>query len=98
MCNCLGMKCYHCDAVIQIHIADYCTSEDNVRVICPQCIMRGKVYPTHDNMPKPGWDRGELEKTSHNLQVEYKDGTHPQEGSLVAIFCCDPAAWGVNLN
>lgn len=88
MCDCYTDKCINCEREIQIHIADYCTPRENVRVYCPKCIDKlrtgvigSKVFV--DRVSRGGkWGQGE----------------GLRKGQLVIIICNDPGAYGINLN
>ena len=38
MCDCYMHKCESCDNLISVHIADYCTARESVKVYCPDCL------------------------------------------------------------
>ena len=87
MCDCYTEKCAICGCNISIHIADYCTSRDNITAYCHRCTRKIKKK----GIPKVA--QVILEKIGHRRQVE-----GAKIGEEVLILCNDSKAYGIYLN
>ena len=68
MCDCYETKCNGCKSMaIQVHIADFCTPRENVKVYCPFCALF-KVENINLNYNKCISIR---EKITNTSQVKY---------------------------
>lgn len=45
MCDCYEAKCEKCERLIPVHIEDFCTPRDNVKVFCQHHIPKDLPYP-----------------------------------------------------
>jgi len=86
MCDCYTEKCTICGCKISIHIADYCTSRDNITAYCHRCAKKIKsIAPDIPHIIR--------EEITHHRQVE-----GGKKGAKVLILCSDPKAYGIHLN
>ena len=90
MCDCYVAKCTMCSCSIAIHIADYCTSRDEVHPYCNRCTRKikkkGKKYLKQIKYIT-------FDKIERNNQVE-----GGKIGEEVLIVYDDPNAYGISLN
>ncbi len=87
MCDIYTAECENCGCGIGMHIGDYCTARENVKVYCTACSLRF----TRKTAPKASIV--EWETVHRKSQV---DGG--RVGGEVLILCTDPKAYGIHLN
>jgi len=83
MCDCYSVKCENCDNKIAIHIADFCTQRENIKVYCPDCV----TLETHFEVV-----RGPVIFRKNGSEIKR------HTGKRVLFICSDPKAYGICLN
>lgn len=94
MCDCYGQKCKFCKNKLSIHIADYCTSRENVAVICPDCIDGWLDKGIHISKYKKIW----VDKIESREQVFGKLKSGKYKGRIVLLLSKAATAYGICLN
>lgn len=46
MCDCYYHKCKHCDTHLPMHLADFLTGQDEIEVVCKDCLEK-EFDPQH---------------------------------------------------
>ena len=87
MCDCYTAHCEMCTVDMAMHIADFCTDRESVRVYCSQCAEELNMKFIL------GFQRAFTDRITDKQQV---DGG--EIGKKVLILCDDPRAYGIHLN
>lgn len=100
MCNLYSAKCNFCDNMIEMHIADYCTSPENVLVVCHECAEQGLVVPPVFNDKQWAHLPQTIERESQVWRYLPEGDTVDIGviGAEVCVYCSDDAAHGISLN
>jgi len=92
MCDCYTAKCENCGCLIGIHIADSCTSRENVHPYCNRCTRKIK----RGTIPIPDHVKLFLDVIRNNGKYGAVEGG--KKGEDVYIYCDDIRAYGIYLN
>lgn len=91
MCDCYCHKCEGCDHEISIHVADFCTERENIKVYCPNCLMK---LPAIDSSRTKVF----IDKIDDNEQIINRKKHERIKGKPVVILVKDMKAQGIHLN
>lgn len=92
MCDCYSHKCEKCDVLLPMHLSDFNTSQDEIKVYCPDHIPEDRkngclfyVTPGEHNYTE-GFDGKNIfvESLTANAKENY-DGNHPNVGDPILI-------------
>ena len=87
MCDCYTARCESCGRGVELHIADFCTTRNNVHVYCPHCLK--KVPAGQANMAR---------RIFRCMVEERRQVEGGRVGQEVLILVDDEDAHGIHLN
>ena len=90
MCDTFYQKCQCCERRVSVHIADHCTSRENIEVWCHE------HFAASTNSDRR-WIRF-TESIETRSQVLLDGVPCGAQGKLVAFLVKDLSAWGIGLN
>jgi hypothetical protein len=94
MCDCYGHKCESCENVIAVHIADFCTDRENLKVYCPDCL--DAIPETDANAVNVFFSK--VEDPEVIMNEKWKRVHRSYIGKIVVFICSDKKAHGIYLN
>ena len=89
MCDCYMHPCEFCGRKISLHIADYCTDRENIKVFCSKCAEKAKTFNKVINAPII---------INETIECNDEENYGGKIGEVVLIVCYDKDAYGIHLN
>lgn len=90
MCDCYDHQCKYCDKRLPMHLADFLTGQDEIEVVCKDCLEK-ESSPQHPYIVFKCKDENDYKGLmmviylTENAEI-HSDGNHPNEIDFEVVY------------